>query len=143
MTDRARHPRKRPVPVTYVGLLGIVAGLYHLAAGIQRVVERGDASRVTEGAVDITLGVFVLVVAWGALRTRTWAWAAFMTLAVIGLTHQLLRYFFYDNVNYLAMAIETIAVLALTPLDVQVAFGVRSREERQFESGTRDSGNGV
>ena len=48
-----------------------------------------------------------------------------MTLALVGLTNQLIRKFFYDHTNYLALGLVTLAVLALTPLDVQIAFRVR------------------
>ena len=48
-----------------------------------------------------------------------------MTWAAVGLTLQILRHFFYDNPSYAAMAISTFMVFALTPFDVQVAFGVR------------------
>jgi hypothetical protein len=50
-----------------------------------------------------------------------------MTWAVIGLTHQLLRHFFYGDESYPMLAVDTVVVLALTPLDVQVAFAVRGR----------------
>ena len=50
-----------------------------------------------------------------------------MTWAVIGLTHQLLRHFFYGDASYPMLAVDTLVVLALTPLDIQVAFGVRHR----------------
>jgi hypothetical protein len=126
----AGPPRRRPVPVTYVGALGLVAGVYHIVSGVLIVVDGGSTSKIAEGALDIALGLAVLVIAFGALRIRRWAWAAFMTWAVVGLTHQLLRHFFYEDVNYVSMALEAVSVLALTPLDVQVAFGLRpTREE--------------
>jgi hypothetical protein len=48
-----------------------------------------------------------------------------MTWAVIGLTHQLFRHFFFDDANYVGMALNALAVFVLTPLDTQIAFGVR------------------
>ena len=111
--------------MTFVGMLALVVGAYHVVDGVVVVVNGGDASKLAEGAFDLALGVFALAIGGGALRMRRWAWAAFMTWAVVGLTHQLLRHFFYDHPNYLAMAFDTVAVLALTPLDVQIAFGVR------------------
>jgi hypothetical protein len=82
--------------------------------------------------------VLALAIGVGALRMRRWAWAAFMTWAVVGLTHQLLRHFFYNDPDYLAMALNTVAVLALTPLDVQIAFGVRRRRTIVLEGATRN-----
>ena len=70
-------------------------------------------------------GLLAIAIAVEALRMRRWAWVAFMAWALLGLVHQLLRHFFYDSADYLAMALDAVAVLVLTPLDVQIAFGVR------------------
>ena len=64
-----------------------------------------------------------------------WAWASFMTWAVIGLTHQLLRHFFYTDANYVVMAVDAVTVIALTPLDIQIAFGVRHPPKLVLERG--------
>jgi hypothetical protein len=41
-----------------------------------------------------------------------------VALPEIGLTHQLLRHFFYDHASYVNLALMTLVVFALTPLDV-------------------------
>ncbi len=128
---------KRPMAVTFVGLLALVAGAYYAVDGAFVLVNGGDTSKLAGGAFEIALAVFVVCIAAGALRMRRWAWAAFMTWAVIGLTHQLLRHFVYDDPNYLAMAFNTVAVLALTPLDVQVAFGVRPPRNARLDHAVR------
>ena len=113
--------------MTFVGVLAIAAGVYHLVAGGMTVADGGSASRLAEGASDLALGVLALAIGRGALRMAPWAWTALMTWAVIGLTHQLLRHFFYSDESYGALAVDTVVVLGLTPLDIQVAFGVRRR----------------
>ena len=128
----ARRPAKRPVAVTFVGVLALAAGLYHLAGGGITVADGGSASKLAEGAFDLALGVLALAIGRGALRMAPWAWTALMTWAVIGLTHQLLRHFFYGGESYGMLAVNTAVVLALTPLDVQVAFGVRRRPTLQL-----------
>jgi hypothetical protein len=133
---------KRPIAVTLVGVLALLVGLAHVVAGVLAVVNGSDASRTSEGAFDLALGVFALAIGRGALRMTPWAWAAFMTWTVIGLTHQLLRYFFYTDPNYLSMALETVAVLALTPLDVQVAFGVRYPRNLILDRAARNHSDG-
>ena len=129
---------KRPVAVTFVGVLALVVGTYHAVDGIFVVMNGGNASKLAEASFDLALGVVAIAIGGGALRMRLWAWAAFMTWAVIGLTHQLLRHFFYDDPNYLAMALDTVAVLALTPLDIQIAFGVRLPRNLVLEHATRN-----
>ena len=128
----ARRPAKRPVAVTFVGVLALAAGLYHLAGGGITVADGGSANKLAEGAFDLALGVLALAIGRGALRMAPWAWTALMTWAVIGLTHQLLRHFFYGDESYGMLAVNTVVVLALTPLDVQVAFGVRRRPTLQL-----------
>ena len=134
------RPAKRPVAVTFVGLLGLIVGGYHVAHGIGVLVDGGDSSKLAEGAADVALGGLAIAIGLAALRMRRWAWVGFMTLALVGLVHQLLRHFFYDNPNYLAMALDTVAVLALTPLDVQIAFGVRPSRNVVLEPAARNPG---
>ena len=132
--------RRRPVAVTFVGFLAVVVGLYHIGHGVSAVVTDDDASRVAEGALDLALGVLALAIAVAVLRLRKWAWVAFMTWALVGLTHQLLRRFFYGDPDYLAMALDAVVVLALTPLDVQLAFGVRPSARLALDHVERNPG---
>jgi hypothetical protein len=140
---KATRGRKRPVAVTLVGLLALAAGLYHLVGGGMTVADGGDASKLAEGAFDLAFGVFALAIGRGAFRMARWSWAAFMTWAVIGLTHQLLRHFFYSGESYPMLAVDMVVVFALTPLDIQVAFGVRRRPSLDLEHGAYagDSGS--
>jgi hypothetical protein len=134
------RPAKRPVAVTFVGLLGLIVGAYHIAHGSLVLVDGGDSSKLAEAAFDIVLGALAIAIGVAALRMRRWAWVAFMTWSLVGLIHQLLRHFFYDNPDYLAMALDTVAVLFLTPLDVQIAFGVRPTRHVALEPASRNPG---
>ena len=116
---------RRPVAVTLVGALALVVGAYDVVDGVVVLVHGGDANRLAAGAFHVALGVLAIAIGISALRMKRWAWAAFMTLAVVGLTQELLRHFFYGNPDYLVMALVTVTVFVLTPLDIQIAFGVR------------------
>jgi len=48
------------------------------------------------------------------------------------------RYFFFDDPDYAAMAINTFAVLAMSPLEVQVAFGLRHPRNVDLARPTRN-----
>jgi hypothetical protein len=119
--------RRRPVGVTFVGVLALGAGAYYLIEAGFRIAEDGSSSRLGAGVVDVALGVVALAIGRGALRNASWAWAALMTWAAIGLGHELLRHFFYSGESYASLALDAAIVLAITPLDIQVAFGVRRR----------------
>ena len=136
----ARRPARRPVVVTFVALLGLIVGGYHVAHAIAALLDGESSSTVAEGALDLALGLLAVAIALAALRMRRWAWVAFMTWALVGLVHQLLRHFFYDHPDYLAMALDAVAVLVLTPLDVQIAFGVRSPRNVPLEPTSRHPG---
>jgi hypothetical protein len=116
--------------------LAFAAGLYHLVGGAITVADGGSASRLAEGVFDLAFGVLALLIGRGVLRMAPWAWTALMTWAAVGLTHELLRHFFYGDESYGVLAVDTVVVLALTPLDVQVAFGVRRRPT--LDLGARD-----
>jgi hypothetical protein len=116
---------RRPVQVTAVAVLAFAVGAYEIGHGVRVVVRGGSASFLAEGALDIVLGGLAIAIGITALRMRRWSWVALMTWALVGLVHQLLRRFFYDNPDYLTMALNTVVVLVLTPLDVQIAFGAR------------------
>lgn len=131
---------KRPVAVTFVGLLALVLGAYHIGHAVYVFVDGGDSSRLAEGAFDLVLGGLSIAIGFACLRMRRWAWVAFMTWALVGLLHQLLRHFFYDHPDYLAMALDTVAVFFLTPLDVQIAFGVRPPRNVALERASRNPG---
>jgi hypothetical protein len=118
---------KRPIAVTFVGLLALGAGAYYLIESGVRIANGGSTGRIGGGVFDIALGIVALAIGRGALRSATWAWAALMTWSTIGLTNELLRHFFYGSENYVSLAVDAAIVLALTPLDIQVAFGVRQR----------------
>jgi hypothetical protein len=142
-TQAAR--RKRPVSVTLVAVLAVLAvavTVYSAAYGVLAV--RGDpgGERLAEGVFHLALGVGALAAGLGAFRMRPWGWAVFMTWAVIGLTHQILRYMFFGDPNYADMAINTFVVLALSPLDVQVAFGLRHTDNVQLGRPSRNPVDG-
>ena len=124
-TSGAFRP-KRPVAVTIVGLLALAASVYYAVGGTLTLWDGIDRDSLEDGVPLLVLALAAFSIGIGTLLMRRWAWAALMTWAAIGLTLEILRHFFFDNdANYAAMAISTFMVFALTPFDVQVAFGVR------------------
>ena len=121
----AATENRRPVAVTFVAVVAMIVGGYHLGHGLLVLVRGGSSSLLAEGVVDLLLSGFAVAIGVAALRMRRWSWVAFMSWALIGLVHQLLRRFFYDDPDYVAMALDAVVVLVLTPLDVQIAFRVR------------------
>jgi hypothetical protein len=140
VTTAAATASKRPLAVTIVAALAFAGGVYYLVSGGIALADAygGDDDRLFEGIVEIVFGTFALLISLGAIGMRRWAWQAYMTWAVVGLTVQILRHFFYDGANYVAMAVNTFAVFALTPRDVQIAFGVRPPDNVDLAAPTRN-----
>ena len=132
---------KRPVAVTLVGLLAMGVAAYGIASGIL-TLQGDEEDRLAEGIYHLAFGAGALIAGLGAVFLRSWAWAAFMTWAVVGLTHQILRHLFFEDPNYMDMAINTFTVLALSPLDVQIAFGLRHTENVQLARASRNPVDG-
>jgi hypothetical protein len=111
--------------VTLVAGLALAVGAYDVGRGVLDVVDASDSSAFLAGATLVALGAAAILCGVGALNLRRWAWAALMSWAVIGLMDQLLREFFFDHPDHLALALDAFVVFALTPLGVQLSFGTR------------------
>ena len=119
-----REPR--PVPVSIFALLAFAFAVLLTVLGVLTLVEaEGEREALVEGAVELGSAVLAFAVCVGAMRVKRWAWVVFMSWAVVGLTLQLLRVFFFDDPVHWRLAFITVAVFLLTPLDMQIAFGVR------------------
>ena len=86
-TSAAAERPKRPAAVTLVAVLAAGVTVYSAAYGVL-AVRAGQDDRLADGVFHLALGAGALVAALGAFRLHRWAWAAFMTWAVIGLTHR-------------------------------------------------------
>jgi hypothetical protein len=133
-------PTKRPASVSIVTFLAIVVAGYSFFEAGRTLREAGsdDTRELLDGAMQIGLGVLALAIAYGAFRMRPWAWKLFMVWAVVGLTTQLLRYFSFGDPEYVRLAVSAFVVFALTPRDVQVAFGIRPPPNAQLARTTRN-----
>jgi peptidoglycan/LPS O-acetylase OafA/YrhL len=134
---RTRRKDRRPVSVTLVALLALALAVYSVAVGVI-AIRSGESERLPDAIFHLVLGAGALAAAVGSFRLAPWGWTALMAWAVVVLTHQILRYLFFVDPNYVDMAVSTFAVLALSPLDVQIAFGLRHTEHVRLGRTTRN-----
>jgi len=150
MTVVTANKRKRPVAVTIVGTIGMLFALISLALAIYVLWGSGvwaDAQqgplvegvapttlgiRLTEALYDLVSGLVTLVILWGFLRVRPWAWIGLMVWVGVGLGVQLVRYI-YGDPNYLRMVICVVVALALNQAEVQEAFGFHRRDNGDLD----------
>ena len=123
--------------VTLVALLALGLAIYSVGFGVI-AIRSGEGDRLPDAIFHLVLGGGALAAAIGSFRLAPWGWTALMSWAVVALTHQILRYLFFDDPNYVDMAVSTFAVLALSPLDVQIAFGLRHTENVRLGRPTRN-----
>jgi hypothetical protein len=127
---------ERPTAVTIVVALAILAGGYFIVDGALTLSDESD--KIVDGILTIGLGLLALVIAAGAWNIKPWAWKLFMTVAVVGLTIQILRHFSFGDARYGRMALNAFIVFALTSRDVQVAFGIREPRNVDLTQPTRN-----
>lgn len=92
------QPKTRPTGVTILGVLGIIAGILLLFAGLifaglsaaaPRMMNAGMFGGIAGalmgilGAAFIALGAAYFFVAWGLLTGKSWAWTITLILTVI------------------------------------------------------------
>ncbi len=153
--SQPKSQRKRPIAVTFVGLVAVLAAVFYAALGIMDIINSGylQAARFTAlldfvhmdaaterfvGGVYLVISALAaLIISWGAFRMKRWAWIAFMAWCIVLLVLQILRYYI-GAPNYLTMAIAAFVVLALNQSEVQIAFGIKRTENVQLESATNN-----
>jgi hypothetical protein len=117
----------RPVAVSIVVALAFGFGTFLTVRGVLALLGAdGERRQLVEAVGELVYALLAFAVCIGGLRVERWAWVLFMSWAVFGLTLGLLRVFFFDDPTYWRLALGTVAVFLLTPLDVQIAFGVRN-----------------
>ncbi len=147
MTAALPKKRKRPVAVTIVGTIALFMAIVSFFLGIASIWNTGIvvesqqqqlvivSSRLTPEATALVFAVYELVAAavtivlmWGFLRLRFWAWISVMVWVGLGLAVQITRYF-YGEPGYLRMFLYMLLLFALNQVEVREAFGLHRRGE--------------
>lgn len=149
-SNTLEHKKKRPLTVTLVGAVAIVAFLFYGYLGIVDIMTAESITtsvsfpvlsltsldipsvKILGGAYFILSAIAALVIGWGAFRMRRWAWIAFMAWCIFILTNQIVRYF-AGVPGYPAMVLAGFIVLALNQAEVQEAFGIIPSENAESE----------
>jgi hypothetical protein len=80
--------RKRPLGVTIVAILMIINGIILIAGGIAGVTVGGLMGIPLIGVASgvlIALGIAALIVAWGLIKGKGWAWIVTVILSIISI----------------------------------------------------------
>jgi hypothetical protein len=80
--------RKRPLGVTIVAILMIINGIILIAGGIGGVSVGAVMGIPLIGAASgvlVALGIAALIVAWGLIKGKGWAWIVTVILSIISI----------------------------------------------------------
>lgn len=142
---------KRPVAVTVVGLIALVAAaaalvIVLLALGPGGLWEQAQNEplfaglRLTETGQEFVraMGLFIsgavtFVLSIGLFSVKRWAWVGLMAWTGINLAINLVRYW-YERPEYIVLLFGVVVVFSLNLAEVQEAFGIRRRIDDGPES---------
>lgn len=143
-----RHPspthtaRKRPVAVTVVSLITLVAATASIIIVLQALGQGGlweqaqqepllTDWRFTETGEEflralwlLISGLVTFVMSIGLLGIKRWAWVGLMAWTGTNLAVNLVRYW-YGRPEYLALLFGVVVVFSLNLAEAQEAFGIR------------------
>jgi len=120
----AEDVAERPFGVYVIALLQVVSAITH-ASGVLAGLEAsilGNLDDLSTTAYALLLSVSGLIVAFGLLRLRRWAWVVTMLWVGLIMAEQLVLYFEGEDTNYVLMAVSIVQVFYLNLSDVQSAF---------------------
>lgn len=141
---------KRPVAVTVVGLITLVAALVTvaivlLALGPGRLWQQALSQplfvgwRLTASGEETARAAGLLIsggvtfaLSLGLFGVRRWAWLGLMTWTGANLAFNLIRYR-YGRPDYVALLLGAVIVFSLNLAEVQEAFGIRRRADDSLE----------
>jgi hypothetical protein len=88
------------------------------------LTETGRA--LLESVFYFILAVGMVIVLIGFLRMRRWSWVVMMTWVGISMVTGLVDYFYFGQPNYVIMASDVVIAFALSQVEVQRIFGIRT-----------------
>jgi uncharacterized membrane protein len=143
---------KRPVAITIVGLIAVIAALvYFLRAFLLleslKFFEKGLSGPVFQGYTLTETGaqwvnalyyllvsIVAYLIAIGLLSMRRWSWIAFMSWAGFNMVVGLLHHFYNrSDSNYVYLFLSVVVVFILNQAEVQRLFGVQSQVAEDFD----------
>lgn len=142
--DGREKTRKRPVAVTVVAAITLVAALLALTLALAalgpaglweeaRTVPLFAGLRLTKtgdlffrALIQLTFGVVTIALSIGLFGVRRWAWVGLMAWTGMNLALNLVRYW-YRQPDYLSVLFDVVVIFTLNLAEVQEAFGVHRR----------------
>lgn len=82
--------KRRPLAVTITAILSIIVGIFYIVIGLAPLAAAAFVPELSilllvTGGVLIAIGVGYLIVSYGLLKGRGWAWTVTLILSYIGI----------------------------------------------------------
>jgi len=128
--------RKRPLGVTIVAILMLINGIILIASGAFGITtaeilagEMGNALTggiVAISSVVIALGIASLIIAWGLITGKGWAWIITVILSIISIIMSIISIAAGSFGSIVSLIINGVILYYMYRPDVKSYFGRRS-----------------
>lgn len=136
--------KKRPIAVTVIGGAIIVLFIVRLYQVFRPLVDMGvfqsglmgpfytntglteAGQALLESIFYFILAIGLVIVLIGFLRMRRWSWVMLMSWVGFSMVVGLVDYFYFAHPNYVIMASDVVIAFALSQVEVQRIFGIRT-----------------
>jgi hypothetical protein len=136
--------KKRPIAVTVISMAIVVLFIVRLYQVFIPLVELDvfanglsgpyyTESELTEAGRALLDSIFYFILAIGLvivligfLRMRRWSWVMLMSWVGFSMVVGLVDYFYFGQPNYVIMASDVVIAFALSQVEVQRIFGIRT-----------------
>lgn len=144
---------KRPIAITIVGLIAVIAAFGYFMRGFLilenlGILKNGMPDSIvigiipTEAGLQLIIGIYYFVVsisayliAIGLIGAHRWSWVAFMIWSGFNMIVGLTRYFYgAPESNYLYLFLSVVVAYILNLSEVQKLFGIQKPEEESHEN---------
>jgi hypothetical protein len=124
--------RKRPLGVTIVAILMIINGIILIASGIFGVSTAGllgadlgslAGAIAATSSIVIALGVASLIIAWGLLTGRGWAWIVTVIISIISIIMSIIAIATGNFGSIISLIINGVILYYMYRPDVKAYFG--------------------
>jgi hypothetical protein len=136
--------KKRPIAVSVISMAIVVLFIVRLYQVFRPLYDMGvfrsglvgpffTSIGLTEAGQALLDSIFyfmlaigLVIVLIGFLRMRRWSWVVLMSWVGISMVTGLVDYFYIGSPNYVIMASDVVIAFALSQVEVQRIFGIRT-----------------
>jgi uncharacterized membrane protein (DUF2068 family) len=129
MVDTERDSTKnRPLGVTIVAILAIIGGIFFIIGGlaplaIAAIVPEFSVLLIGIGSILIAIGIGYLVVSYGLMKAKGWAWSITLVLSYVGIVFGIISIIGGNFLSIIHLIISIVIIWYLYKSQIKSFFG--------------------